>query len=109
MGAGREPGGDRQAGAAGADPKEERREARCGAQGRDGPAGRERAGRDRGDYVQEVIATLPEAAAAVARWVDVFCDQGVFTVEEARRILTAARGHGLGLSWNEAAVAKYLV
>ena len=55
------------------------------------------AGRDRDDYVAEVIATLPEAAAAGARWCDVFCDQGVFTVEEARRILVAARAVGLGL------------
>ena len=43
------------------------------------------------DYVDEVVATLPAAAAAGARWADVFCDQGVFTVDEARRILTAAR------------------
>jgi imidazolonepropionase len=64
------------------------------------------AGRDRGDYVQEVIATLPEAAAAGARWVDVFCDQGVFTVEEARRILTAARGYGLGLRLHAEEIAR---
>ncbi len=49
-----------------------------------------------GGYVDEVVATLPLAAAAGARWCDVFCDQGVFTVEEARRILTAAREHGPG-------------
>ena len=55
------------------------------------------AGRDRDDYVAEVVATLPAAAAAGARWADVFCDRGVFTVEEARAILTAARGRGLGL------------
>jgi imidazolonepropionase len=53
--------------------------------------------RERGDYVDEVVATLPAAAARGARWCDVFCDQGVFTVAEARRILTAARDHGLGL------------
>jgi imidazolonepropionase len=55
------------------------------------------AGRDRDDYVAEVIATMPDAAAHGARWADVFCDEGVFTVEEARRILTAARAAGLGL------------
>ena len=55
------------------------------------------AGRDRGEYVEEVIATLPAAAAAGARWCDVFCDHGVFTVEEARRILRAAAAEGLGL------------
>lgn len=55
------------------------------------------AGRDRADYVAEVVATLPAAAAAGARWADVFCDRGVFTVEDARTVLTAARGQGLGL------------
>jgi imidazolonepropionase len=55
------------------------------------------AGRDADDYVHEVIATLPLAAEHGARWCDVFCDEGVFTVGEARRILSAAREHGLGL------------
>jgi len=54
-------------------------------------------GRDRADYVDEVVATLPAAAAKGARWCDVFCDEGLFTVAEARTILTAAREHGLGL------------
>jgi imidazolonepropionase len=54
-------------------------------------------GRDRDSYVDEVIATLPFAASQGARWCDVFCDEGVFTVEEARRILMAARDEGLGL------------
>jgi imidazolonepropionase len=54
-------------------------------------------GRDRADYVEEVVATLPAAAARGARWCDVFCDEGVFTVADARTILTAAREHGLGL------------
>jgi len=54
-------------------------------------------GRDRTEYVDEVVATMPQAAAHGARWADVFCDEGVFTVPEARRILTAARGAGLGL------------
>jgi imidazolonepropionase len=55
------------------------------------------AGRDADDYVHEVIATLPLAAEHGAGWCDVFCDEGVFTVAEARRILSAAREHGLGL------------
>ena len=54
-------------------------------------------GRERDAYVEEVVATLPAAVARGARWCDVFCDQGVFTVEEARRILTAAHAQGLGL------------
>ena len=64
------------------------------------------AGRDRDDYVAEVIATLPLAAEAGASWADVFCDRGVFTVDEARRILTAAREHGLGLRLHAEEIAR---
>lgn len=51
----------------------------------------------RAAYVDEVLATLPVARAHHAKWCDVFCDRGAFTVDEARRILTAARSVGLGL------------
>lgn len=64
------------------------------------------AGRDRADYVDEVVATLPEAAARGARWCDVFCDEGVFTVEEARRILLAARDQGMGLRLHAEEIAR---
>jgi imidazolonepropionase len=64
------------------------------------------AGRDRHEYVDEVVATLPAAAEAGARWCDVFCDEGVFTVEEARRILTAAREQGLGLRLHAEEIAR---
>ncbi len=64
------------------------------------------AGRDRDDYVDEVVATLPEAAAHGARWCDVFCDEGVFTVEEARRILLAARSHGMDLRLHAEEIAR---
>jgi len=41
---------------------------------------------------------LPEAAArGLARFCDVFCDEGAFTVAESRTILTAAKRLGLGL------------
>ena len=41
---------------------------------------------------------LPAVAAqGIARFCDVFCEQGVFSAEQSRRILTAARGHGLEL------------
>ena len=53
-------------------------------------------GRDRGEYVAEVINTIPEAASRGARWVDVFCDVGVFTLDETRSILEAASAAGLG-------------
>jgi imidazolonepropionase len=54
-------------------------------------------GRDHEEYVAEVIAQLPAAIAAGAQWCDVFCDQGAFTVDDARRILTAASAQGMGL------------
>lgn len=41
-------------------------------------------------YVQAVIDMIPEAAK-YADFVDVFCDDGFFTVEDTDRILTAAR------------------
>lgn len=53
--------------------------------------------RDRDEYVAEVVATIPEAAARGARWADVFCDAVAFTVAETRRVLDAARAAGLGL------------
>jgi len=55
------------------------------------------AGADPQAYVAEVIETLPAAAEHGARWVDVFCDEGAFTVERARQILVAGRAAGLGL------------
>jgi imidazolonepropionase len=64
------------------------------------------AGRDRDEYVAEVLDTLPAAAAAGARWCDVFCDQGVFTVDEARRILVAAREQGMGLRLHAEEIAR---
>jgi len=53
--------------------------------------------RNRDDYVDEVVQTLPDARSRGAEWCDVFCDDGAFTVDEARLILTAAREAGFGL------------
>lgn len=53
-------------------------------------------GRDRDEYVAEVVATLPAAKQRGARWCDVFCDRGAFTPGEARTVLGAARDAGLG-------------
>jgi imidazolonepropionase len=53
-------------------------------------------GADRGAYVREVVSTLPAARDRGARWCDVFCDRGAFTVPEAREVLSAAREAGLG-------------
>ncbi len=54
----------------------------------------------RGDpdgYVDLLVEQMiPQAAAqGVARFCDVFCERGVFTVEQSRRILMAARQAGL--------------
>ena len=59
---------------------------------RDRPAGTEA-------YVDSVIAEqLPAVAAqGIARFCDVFCEQGVFSADQSGRILRAAAGHGLSL------------
>jgi imidazolonepropionase len=53
----------------------------------------------RGEYVRWIVEELiPEVAAAgLARYCDAFCDEHAFTVEESRKVLTAARLYGLGL------------
>ena len=50
---------------------------------------------DRSAYVRDFASIVPEAARMGARFVDVFCDRGAFTVEETRLILEAARRAGL--------------
>ncbi len=45
--------------------------------------------------VEEMIPVV--AKEGLARFCDVFCDRGFYSVEEARRILLAAKEHGLGL------------
>lgn len=53
----------------------------------------------REEYVRLLVEEMLPAVAAegLARFCDVFCDRGFYTVEEARRILEAARRLGLGL------------
>lgn len=55
------------------------------------------ADRDADDYVDEVVEEQLPAAAdhPASEFCDVFCEEGVFTVEQSRRILEAAREHGL--------------
>ena len=55
--------------------------------------------RSREEYVRLLVdEMLPRVAAeGLARFADVFCEPGVYTVEESRRILEAARGAGLGV------------
>ena len=45
--------------------------------------------------VEEMVPAVAERGLAV--FADVFCEEGVFTVEESRRILLAARGRGMKL------------
>jgi len=52
---------------------------------------------DRSEYVRRVIEEMLPVCAPLARFCDVFSDQGAFTIEETRAILTAASDHGLGL------------
>jgi imidazolonepropionase len=54
----------------------------------------------RGDadaYAETVVCEMIPAVArqGIARFCDVFCERGVFTVEQSRRILEAASDHGL--------------
>jgi imidazolonepropionase len=59
---------------------------------------RERAG-GRREYIDRVIHEMIPAVTAegLARFADVFCEPGVFTVSESREILVAARSAGLGI------------
>jgi imidazolonepropionase len=53
----------------------------------------------RSEYVRLLVSTMLPAVSSgrLARFADVFCEPGVFTIDEARTILTAARSAGLGL------------
>jgi imidazolonepropionase len=53
----------------------------------------------RDDYVSLIIDEMLPAVAneKLAEFCDVFCEQKVFTTDEAWKILTAARCHGMGL------------
>ncbi|MFH1690435.1 MAG: imidazolonepropionase [Candidatus Eisenbacteria bacterium] len=52
---------------------------------------------DRDGYVDHLIDDMIPAVAAekLARFCDVFCEEGVFTVEQSRRVLSAARAYGM--------------
>ncbi|PZF60102.1 imidazolonepropionase [Curtobacterium sp. MCBD17_034] len=52
---------------------------------------------DRNAYVDLVAGAMLEACRPHARWIDVFCEEGAFDVDEARRILLAGQAAGLGL------------
>lgn len=51
-----------------------------------------------GEYVDEVIKMLPEIKKRnLAEFCDVFCEEGVFSVEDSRKILTKAKELGFQL------------
>lgn len=52
---------------------------------------------DRDGYVELVTGEMLDRCAPSSRWIDVFCETGAFTVDDARRILTAGAERGLGL------------
>ena len=49
------------------------------------------------DYVDLVCGQMLAESAPLARWIDVFCEQGAFTLEQSERILRAGAAAGLGL------------
>jgi imidazolonepropionase len=46
-------------------------------------------------YVALVTGPMLEAAAPYARWVDAFCEEGAFDVDQARAVLAAGAAYGL--------------
>ena len=53
--------------------------------------------RDRDSYLRLLVDVMVPEAASRARWCDVFCEVGAFSVDESRQVLAAARAAGLGL------------
>jgi imidazolonepropionase len=49
----------------------------------------------RDDYIDLIEREMLPACAPLARFCDVFCDDGVFTLDEARRVIAAGKQHGL--------------
>jgi len=47
------------------------------------------------DYVDLVTGPMLDAATPFSKWIDVFCDKGAFSVDDARTILKAGMAKGL--------------
>lgn len=60
---------------------------------------------DPAGYVALVTGEMLDACAPHAKWVDVFCDNGAFDVDQARAILTAGMERGLGARMHGAQLA----
>jgi imidazolonepropionase len=50
---------------------------------------------NRSGYIDLVKNEMLEACAPYAKWIDVFCDESAFTVDEAREIITSGLNKGL--------------
>jgi len=57
-------------------------------------------------YVEMVITDMLPAVAGHGEFCDVFCDRGFFTPAQAEAVLTAARGHGMGLKLHADQLAR---
>jgi imidazolonepropionase len=55
------------------------------------------AGQDPDDYTDLVCGPMLAAVRPYVQWADVFCEEGAFTAEQSRRVLSACRDAGLGL------------
>ena len=49
------------------------------------------------EYVELVCGEMLDACRPHARWIDVFCEEGAFDVDQSRRVLEAGRAARLGL------------
>ena len=49
------------------------------------------------EYVALVTGEMLEAVSPHVAWIDVFCEEGAFDVEQSRRVLKAGQAAGLGL------------
>ena len=52
-------------------------------------------GAERADYIKSVTGEMLQAVKPYAKWIDVFCDQGAFSVDETKEILKAGIAAGL--------------
>jgi imidazolonepropionase len=52
-------------------------------------------GVERADYIKSVTGEMLQAVKQYAKWIDVFCDQGAFSVDETKEILQAGIAAGL--------------
>jgi imidazolonepropionase len=53
------------------------------------------ADQDPDKYIELVSTTMLDAAAPFAKWIDVFCDRGAFTLAQTRKVLEAGIAKGL--------------